>query len=202
MARPQKYSDEDILKGARRVFTEKGMHASTQEVADAIGISQAALFKRFGTKEKLVIAALLPDALPNFLVKLQAGPDERPLMEQLHGLGCVMGKFFEQMIPTVAAMGSDLHSLLHAEDPPPPVRVMMALTSFLRTAHDDGRLRCESPKVCATLFLGSLYQRAFLLYIHPDMPLPPVEQHVADALSLLWTGIAPAETSPVVENLS
>ena len=172
---------------------EKGLHASTQEMADAIGMSQAALFKRFGTKENLVFAAMAPTGFPDFIESLTRGPDERPIMEQLHGLGCIIGEFFEQMIPTMNVMGHALKALLDKGDTPPPVRVMLSLSRFLRLAHDDNKLNCQRPEACATMFIGSLMQRAFLLHLNPEMPLPPIEKYVADVLSLLWSGIAPAE---------
>ncbi len=53
MGRPRTVSDEVILEAARSVFLEHGPSASTQAIADRLSLSQAALFKRFGTKHVL-----------------------------------------------------------------------------------------------------------------------------------------------------
>jgi AcrR family transcriptional regulator len=63
MGRHQVIKDEDLLKVARRVFQEKGHAATTRDVAEAAGISQAALYQRFRTKDELVLAAMLPPLL-------------------------------------------------------------------------------------------------------------------------------------------
>ena len=60
MARPRRIGDAAILDAARRVFTAGGMQATTRMVAEAAGVSQATLFQRYGTKQRLFFAALLP----------------------------------------------------------------------------------------------------------------------------------------------
>ena len=64
MGRPRTVSDDVILEAARAVFLEQGPGASTQSIADRLSVSQAALFKRFGTKRDLMIAALMPPVPP------------------------------------------------------------------------------------------------------------------------------------------
>ena len=46
-----------IIKAVRRVFVEKGLHATTtRELAEAAGVSEALLFKHFSSKEALYVA--------------------------------------------------------------------------------------------------------------------------------------------------
>ena len=50
---------EDVLEAAREVFAEQGLSgASTDEIARKAGISQPYLFRLFGTKKELFIAAV------------------------------------------------------------------------------------------------------------------------------------------------
>src|ERR1043165_4543567 len=50
---------EEILDAALEVFAEKGLHgASTEEVARRAGISQPYVFRLFGTKKELSLAAV------------------------------------------------------------------------------------------------------------------------------------------------
>jgi AcrR family transcriptional regulator len=58
MARPPKITNEEILTAARQVFLEEGFGASTLAIAEKAGISEASIFKRFGTKEGLFIEAM------------------------------------------------------------------------------------------------------------------------------------------------
>jgi AcrR family transcriptional regulator len=50
---------EDVLEAAREVFATHGLHgASTDDIARRAGISQPYLFRLFGTKKELFIAAV------------------------------------------------------------------------------------------------------------------------------------------------
>ena len=70
--RPKKISDEDILEVARQCLMEQGSGVSTQFIADRLGVSQATLFKRFGTKLKLLQAALyLPIRAKAMLTRIE-----------------------------------------------------------------------------------------------------------------------------------
>ncbi len=99
-----------IIQAVRRVFSEKGFHATTtRELADAAGVSEALLFKHFPTKEALFtsmqaaccnehdqgrfdrLRSLVPSAstlvlLVHFLVSRMVGgrrsPDEEQVIQQ------------------------------------------------------------------------------------------------------------------------
>ena len=57
--RPKKITDIDILSCTRNCILRFGVSVSTQTIADELGVSQATLFKRFGTKDALIQKALL-----------------------------------------------------------------------------------------------------------------------------------------------
>jgi AcrR family transcriptional regulator len=54
-----------VLDAARRLFAERGLDASMDEIARAAGVGPATLYRRFATKEALLDAILL-DALERF----------------------------------------------------------------------------------------------------------------------------------------
>jgi len=58
MGRPRLVADVAILAAAREVFLSRGAAATTQDVAAKAGLSQAAIFKRFSTKQELFLAAM------------------------------------------------------------------------------------------------------------------------------------------------
>lgn len=61
MLLPAKIKDEAILEAARAVFLEKGLSATTAEVARRAGIAEGAIFNRFPTMAALFQAAMRPD---------------------------------------------------------------------------------------------------------------------------------------------
>lgn len=63
MGRSKRVSDEDVIAKARLAFLAEGHAASTRSIADRVGLSQATLVQRFGTKDALFLAAIQPDAL-------------------------------------------------------------------------------------------------------------------------------------------
>ena len=62
--RPRSFTDDELLDTARRVFLEHGAGASTEQIAQQLGVSQAALFKRIGTKQELMVRSLMPRSMP------------------------------------------------------------------------------------------------------------------------------------------
>ena len=56
--RPPTIDSEKLLAAAREVFLERGIRATTLEVAQRARVSEGSLFHRFKTKEALFRAAL------------------------------------------------------------------------------------------------------------------------------------------------
>ena len=98
MARPSLHSDDELLDVARDTFLEHGPGVSTQVIAERAGVSQATLFKRFGSKDALLVRALRPPEHPPFIALLEAGPDKRPFAEQLLEVLGEMDRFFQRVL--------------------------------------------------------------------------------------------------------
>ncbi len=58
MGRRQTLTDQDILARARPVFLHHGLHATTREIAAAVGLTWGALAFRFGNKRRLFEQAM------------------------------------------------------------------------------------------------------------------------------------------------
>lgn len=194
--RPRKYSDDAILEAAREVFLEHGVSASTTLVADAVGLSQAALFKRFGTKEELLRRALLPAEPFAWLTALQAGPGDGPLRDQLVAIAVEASAFFDRMLPclmTLSAAGLDHRELLSRFDEPPPLRARRVTEAFFAAAVADGRLRPVDCATAANTFVGAIQSDAAMRHMFGEpAPTDAERRRRADALvDLLWGGLAP-----------
>lgn len=200
MARPRTKSDGEILRAARSCFLEHGPAVSTTLIADEVGLSQAALFKRFGSKQELMLQALMPPAEPAWLDTVRGGPDERPIPDQLEEIGLAAADFFAEITPammTLKASGLDPRVLLRRYEVPPPARALQLLTAWLQAAMDQGRIRRVSTPDLAMSFLGLVHGRSFLQHIAGDwIPFGPVEDAVRQHVDVLWRGLIPGEETP------
>lgn len=200
MVRPRQFSDRELLETARALFLEHGPGLSTTVIADAAGVSQATLFKRFGTKKALMIRALMPDSEGPQWQALVRMPDDRPLFEQLLEKGLIMTAFFQELLPCVAmlrASGADIMGELHASGQvPPPVRALDCMQAFFDRAIAEGRMRPVSSEMLALTWLGALRNRAFFQHMMPDRPLEGDDHSYVHSLTeTIWQGIHPVEES-------
>lgn len=196
MARPRLVSDGDILEAARACFVEHGPNVSTAVIAEQLGISQAALFKRFGTKQQLLVASLLPPEVPPFIEIVEAGPDDRPLPDQLREITEAMGDFFVEITPRMAVMwasGLGVRNVMQCFDVPPPVRGLRALTGWFTRARDAGLVENCNPKANALMLMGSLQGRAFMTVLLGDVATTDLDNYASTLADTMWRGIAPKE---------
>jgi len=78
-------SDQDILAVARAVFLERGIQATTDEVAERAGVSEGTVFRRFKSKDALFRAAMSfsPESLPAFIEGFVSEVGQGDLRERL-----------------------------------------------------------------------------------------------------------------------
>jgi len=194
MSRPRQVSDEQILTAAREAFLELGPAASTAVIAEKLGVSQAALFKRFGSKDKLLVRALVPQQDPPWIAICDLGPDDRPLDVQLIELGLSVAEFFEKFVPCMAVLrAAGVHpefAEIMGQDKPPPVRGTDSFIAFVRRAQRAGQLRDDlDPRVFVSSFLGGLLHRAFIDFVSAGhLEMQSAEDHVNAVVPLLLRG--------------
>ena len=195
--RPKKISDEDILEVARQCFIEQGSNVSTQFIADRLGVSQATLFKRFGTKLKLLQAALhIPIQAKKLLKKIEVLPSNLPVKEQLLELCLEMLKFFDEMIPywaTLHAAGITMPPIL--SDDAPPIRARTGLTKWIAHLQQQGRIRQQvEPESIAIALIGALQHRPFRTHILRDRSMVQSDRaYVESIVDVIWRGLIPLE---------
>jgi len=98
MGRHKTISDDDVLGIARHVFRARGHSATTRQIAEAAGISEAVLYQRFGSKDDLFFAAMHPRG-PDLEQLL--GPTEpvEDAHKYLRAVVVRIGKYFGEFIP-------------------------------------------------------------------------------------------------------
>lgn len=199
MARPQRVSDEQILDTARQMFLEHGPKVSMEVIADRLGVSAQAVFKRFSTKQELLLECLRPPSVPPWAEELQHGPSDEPLAQQLTHVVTVISRFFVEMAARMAVLhwsGISEKELLSRYDPPPPVIGIRALSNWLRKAHERGLIRAIDTEATALALLGSLHGPVFLekmmgLKVIDHSP----EEYVRQVVSVYTQGLCPDERS-------
>ncbi len=133
MGRPATFSDDDLLRVARDVFTVDGPHAPLERIAERLGVSTAALFKRVPTKAELLLRSLCPPA-PAFVATMATGPGPAPRAELLAHLQALTA-FVDVALPGLLALraaGVELMVPTSTEQhPPPPVILRQAFARWL-----------------------------------------------------------------------
>jgi AcrR family transcriptional regulator len=194
MGRPKEVTDEQIVVAARRCFLERGAGVSAGEIARELGVSHTTLFNRFGSKDELMIAALGPPEDSPWVATLEAGPDHRPIREQLVEHGKVMSAYFQELhagLAVLQAAGTPRRKVFRRlKGAPPPVRAFRALTAWLRRAQSQGRLAKCDIETLATTILGALHGWAFTARVCGQSTTAAAgERHVERFIDLLWNGI-------------
>jgi AcrR family transcriptional regulator len=194
MGRPKEVSDEQIIAAARRCFLERGAGVSAQEIASELGVSHTTLFHRFGSKEALMIAALGPPEKVPWVAALEAGPDDRPIRDQLVEHAKVMSAYFQALqagFGVLQAAGIPPRKAYRGrKGDPPPVQAFRAVTAWLRRAQSERRMaQCDVETLAATI-LGALHGWAFTARVCGESTTPAAaERHVERFVDLLWNGI-------------
>ena len=194
MVRPRLHDDAEILDVARSVFLEHGPGAPIQLVAERVGLSQPALFKRFGTKERLVLLALSPTGGTDWLDALLSGPDQRPIDVQLREISVDAMAFMAIAVPCLLTLRASGRPVPGSADPAtdPALRIRAAVTGFFARAHARGLARDVDPARLAMVWIGSLQARAMSAHLLGEtMDADEREAHAAAVVDVVWNGIRP-----------
>jgi AcrR family transcriptional regulator len=196
MPRPPKVSTEAILEAARQVFLEQGVGASTLAIAERIGISEAAIFKRFVTKQALFLAAMGFSQNPPWVKVLTQKTPTTNLKQELMEICQQMLAFYQEVLPQVIMMMQKGH-LAQPPMPPPPVRDSQLLAAYLDRAIAHGVLKPCNTNAIAHMIVGGINNYAMTQTVrhqHPedlDSTLPPSapDELIEAMIESLWHGI-------------
>lgn len=194
MGRPKEVTDEQIVVAARRCFLGRGAGVSAADIARELGVSHTTVFNRFGSKEALMIAALGPPKEVPWVTALEAGPDDRPIREQLVEHAKVMSAYFQDLqagLGVLQAAGIEPGKAYRGrKGDGAPVQAFRAFVAWLRRAQSQGRLaRCHVETLASTI-LGALHGWAFTARVCGHSTAPAAgERYVEGFIELLWSGI-------------
>ena len=166
MARPKQVTDKDLLKIALECFLEYGHNVSTQVIADRVGLSQPALFKRFGTKEELFLQAVTPSENFPVIEWIDASPSPDPFQPQLVQLLEKVWEMLRRVMPRVRLLRESRlprGTAMSRYKTPPPVMLIKSIAGFIERAQKQDLARPGlNPQFVAQWIFGALMGQFYL----------------------------------------
>jgi len=203
--RPRSIDSEQLLSVAREVFLERGIRATTLEVAVRAGVSEGALFHRFKNKEGLFRAAMeLPaEQVPELLLEAVQRLHDLELREALLQLASALLDIGKRAIPLMMMSWSNPSACDPAyDDNHAKYQLFLKrLAMFFETQMRDGKLRNMDAEIIARAFLGSIHHYCMTRILtaeHPDAAIIPEGMFARGLVDLLLNGalLAPETTRP------
>jgi AcrR family transcriptional regulator len=197
MGRHKKISDEKLIQCARECILKNGPQVSTAVIAHCAGVSQAAIFKRYATKQDLLIAALAPSAHPAWVDLVESGPDENPFKMQLANVVSLLNEHIEKILPRIHLLhvaGLDPRKIFQEKQSPPLVQGIKQLASWFRRAEKMGHTRKINANSIAITLLGAVQSRHFIKHLDWQNEIRSSRQtHLKTVVDVIWQGIAPGD---------
>lgn len=192
MGRARTVEDEDILEAARLAFLDRGQIATTREIADAAGISQAVLYQRFGSKDDLFFTAMAPP--PPDLEHLLGEPPRSAEETEAYLADVAEGlyRYFETVAPLFVQLATHtaFHSdrLADAHQPMMESGLVESLSARLGDLVEKGCIRKGDGSAMAQLLISVAHGEALSATL---LKTPPDGERRRELLRLVWQGLAP-----------
>lgn len=170
MSRPRRVSDEEVFLAVRQAVLEQGPHVSLDVVAERLGVTAPALFRRFGCRTEILLQALRPPEQPPFLPHIEAGPDDRPIEAQIADLCVRVSTYLQGVFPCMSALresGIPIDQVHASYAEPPPLLILRALAAWFTRARAAGLLALSDgdEEHVALALLGAVQAPIFIRYI-------------------------------------
>jgi AcrR family transcriptional regulator len=193
MARPRLVSDEQICHAMRQAVLAHGPAVSLDVVAQELGVTGPALLKRFGTRENLLLAALLPPPEPDWVRFVRTGPSSAPLREQLLEIFTRISAFMQEAVPCLTALReSGIPHSRAFRDRAPPLRGLESLKGWLVAARERGLVTASELDTTALAIMGALQARAFFQHVlQADVPPRSQQDYLQELADLFTRTLAP-----------
>lgn len=193
--RPPKIDSEQLLKVAREVFLERGIRATTLEVAERAGVAEGTLFHRFKTKEALFRQAMqvTEEELPELLIGAVDRILGLPVEEALTQLAEALLSIGRVAVPLMMMSWSNPTCAGPPEKVMPRFRTFVTnLAGFFEAEVTAGRMRAVDPEVVGRAFLGSIHHYCMSRLMAPDASwIVPEKMYVRGLVDLILRGTLP-----------
>lgn len=196
MGRPKTIETGELLAVARDVFRKHGPTATTRDVAKAAGITQAVLYQRFKTKDKLFLAAITQHAAS--LAPLSAIDAGQHSPRSYLALFAARTKdHFRTAMPSILShaahpkYGKEMMGQIHRHNRAGEISAMLGLR--LQAWQQAGLIRKLEPRVFAFAFIHALHSMAMVELLSGDDEFYVTDAKEMEALiEVFWQGLQPA----------
>ena len=201
--RPPKIDTEQLLKVAREVFLERGLRATTSEVAERAHVAEGTLFHRFGTKDALFREAmqLSEEDTPQMLLQSLQRLEQTEHLELTEALAQMAEEFLEIgriAIPLMMMSWSDPTSRPNNQCELHFRAFLKRLASYFEVQMDRGTLRRMDSELLARAYLGTIHHYCMARIVAPAglQPMMPPGMFVRGLVDLLLHGcLLPSDSS-------
>lgn len=198
--RRPKVASECLLKIAREVFLNRGIRATTAEVAEKAGVAEGTLFHRFKTKEALFRQAmqLSEDDVPEMLIGAVDSIAGLPLEEALTGLAESLMEIGRTALPLMMMNWSNPICGRPSDANVAKFRTFVKhLGAFFEAEMTAGRVRHMDAEVMARTFLGAIHHYSMTRLINQDPSwMIPEGMYVRGLVDVLLRGIQVTPPTP------
>jgi AcrR family transcriptional regulator len=193
MARPKAISDEHLLDAAHAAFLEQGYGVPVSAIARRAGVSSAAVFLRYSTKDALfkhVLLRAFQDQVVAALPDVESEPDPERALTRLANTMLAFMRRNSGLVLLRAAAGST-RMCASPED-----RALEApadaVAGWFQRQMDAGRFRSSDPRITARIFCATLghYAMSEAAGIPNGPPVDP-DTYIAHAVAFALHGLLP-----------
>ena len=194
---------DHILDAAASVMHNLGLaRATTKEIAQAAGLSEAALYRYFSDKAELFLC-VMGERLPQLIALLRDLPrhaGERTVRANLEELARVSLPFYDETLPIAAALFAEPELLERHREAlrgknAGPHRSIEMVAAYIRSEQRLGRINQRAdPEASAALLVGACVGRAFVRTFLGEPGSPEAdEKFVKTLVRTLMIGLAPED---------
>jgi len=181
---PKVITDTHIFQAVMEIIAERGYAgATTREIAEAAGVSEMTLFRKYGTKAELVkraIAALVEqtefESATQYTGDIRA--DLRRVLQAYQETVVLHGQFFFVLFAEFR------HTPELADSFSQPFGLLRSIGQLLARYQTDGVLKSENPLHGGAALLGPLIYLSMIEHSIAGISIPPVdiEMHIRSFL--------------------
>ena len=198
MGRPKTIENSALLGVARKIFRERGHTATTRDVAQAAGISEAIIYQRFKTKDELFYAALAPSttSLSALLdIDMSAHSPKSYL-----AVFCARTKdHFRSAMPSILSLaahptyGKEMMGEIHRHNRIGEISPLLVLR--LKGWQEGGLIRPVNFRAFGSLVMHALHSMAMVEVLSGEAQIPTKPAELHELIDVLWDHLKPAHAA-------